>query len=248
MTEINVLHHRVLPHQPARGEEYDPAGDMLVVYHTNPDNPDDPAEFAHHIRLGGLAYRKEMWGLSEYAEVIDAELKDLERFYFRDPQVDYGPHPLADITEHYFAAPSEHMRSFNPEYVIERMATAVPFSTDGRFAFARDVVISGLQDVRQCLSSKEHRRFPCRGMTTLSEKTIEKRSDVGRRMAEQTRRATLKSTKGLDGVRQYLTDRASELEPVREAFVNHALNEANVPGIMMERARAAVEYRAAGRL
>src|SRR5690242_14348031 len=112
MPELHVVRHVLRTHEPFGAEDYDPGSDMLIVVHKNPNDPDDPTEFGHHIRLQGVAYRKEMWGLPDYASTIDAELKDLERYYHRQEDVEYGPHPLADITEHYFTAPPTRMQSF----------------------------------------------------------------------------------------------------------------------------------------
>lgn len=209
---------------------------MLVVFHKNPKNLDDPTEFGHHIRLHGLAYRKEMWGLPDYAETVDMELRDLERYYARTREEDYGVHPLAEITEHYFEAPASRMQSFAPDYIFDQMGTlSAPSTTDGAMRMTLDVVATGIRDAKECLASSAQRRFPCRGMTGLSTDSIQVRGRVMGRMKQQTQRMRLVSSRPLDQIRQLLTDRASELEPVREAFVNHALVEANVPEIMRQR-------------
>ncbi|MEN6334365.1 MAG: hypothetical protein ABFE01_08890, partial [Phycisphaerales bacterium] len=65
MPAIDVIRHVIRPHEPAGDEEYDPSHDMLIVVHKNPNDPDDPTEFGQHIRLQGLSYRKEMWGLAD---------------------------------------------------------------------------------------------------------------------------------------------------------------------------------------
>jgi hypothetical protein len=72
-------------------------------------------------------------------------------------------------------------------------------------------------------------------MTGLSADTADIRSDVTNRMEEQTQQIELVSSKPLDDLRQLLTDRESELEAVREGFVNHALMHAQVPEIMRKR-------------
>ena len=192
MAEIDVIRHVIRPHQPAKGEEYDPTQDMLIVVHRNPNDPDDPTEWGHHIRMSVIAYRKEMWGTPDYASTIDMELKDLERYYAREsPDEDYGVHPLAGITEHYFDAPPAKMRSFNPNYVFDRVEsalTALPGTTDGAMALCMDTVLSGVEDVKGCLASAEHRSFPCKGMTGLSADTVVQRDETSTRMEEQTQR------------------------------------------------------------
>lgn len=247
MAEIDVIRHVIRTHEPASGEEYDPSQDMLIVVHRNPLDPDDPTEFGHHIRLSGLAYRKEMWGASDYAETIDTELRDLERHYDRDPQgEDYGVHPLATITEHYFEAPPTRMKSFAPDYVMDRVAsrmTALPGTTDGAVRMCLDVVGSGIDDVKMCLASSERHTFRCRGMTNLSSDTVVTREDSSARMGEQTQRMKLVSSGPLDAVRQLLTDREQELEVTRDGFVNHALMEAQVPEIMRKRVISAAVRR-----
>jgi len=236
MPDLHVIRHVVRPHETYKSEEYDPGCDMLIVVHKNPHDPDDPTEFGHHIRLEGLAYRKEMWGTPDYASTLDMELKDLERFYFRRDDVDYGPHPLADITEHYFEAPPQRMESFGPDYVMDRVSQgAIPLTTDGAMRMCIDTVLSGIDDVKTCLASEKKKTFPCRGMTGLSTDSVAKRSDVGNRMEEQTQEINLVSSKPLDDIRQLLTDRENELEPVRERFVDHALLESQVPEIMRRR-------------
>lgn len=238
MSEIDVIRHVVRPHQPVKGEEYDPGSDMLIVVHKNPNDPDDPTEFGHHIRLQGLAYRKEMWGLGDYASTIDMELKDLERHYVREVQESYGVHPLATITEHYFEGPRARMKAFAPNYVFDRIEarlTALPTSTDGAVQMCLDTVMSGLDDVKGCLATGEELTFPCRGMSNLSVDSVAKRGHTMTRMEEQTQRISLVSSGPLDDVRQLLTDRESELEAVRDGFVSYALVEASVPEIMRKR-------------
>ncbi|MCP9209713.1 hypothetical protein [Streptomyces cucumeris] len=236
MPELHIIRHILRPHEPHKSEEYDPGGDMLIVVHKNPNDPDDPVEFGHHIRLQGLSYRKEMWGAPDYASTLDMELRDLERYYARHEAVDYGPHPLADITEHYFEGPPVRMRSFAPGYVMDRMGQAVmPGTTDGVMRFCVDTVLSGIEDVKSCLASDVKQSFPCRGMTGLSTDSVATRSDVMDRMAEQGQQMDLISSRPLDDVRQLLTDREAELETVRDNFVNHALMESQVPEIMRKR-------------
>lgn len=213
MPEIEVVRHVIRPQKPHGSEEYDPAGDVLIVVHKNPEDPDDPTEFGHHIPLQGLAYRKEMWGSSEYADVIDQELKDLERFYFWDPKIHAGVHPLAAITEHYYEAPREQMKSFTPDYILDAQTTTVMAVTEeARGRRHREVVLEGLVDVKECLSSRKKKSFPCKGMTGLSAISAAERSKVNNRMGAQTERITLHPCKALDDVRQYLTDRSSELD------------------------------------
>lgn len=244
MPEFHVIRHVLRAHAPFGAEEYDPGSDMLIVVHKNPNDPDDPTEFGHHIRLQGVAYRKEMWGLPDYASTIDAELKDLERYYHRQEGVEYGPHPLADITEHYFTAPPARMQSFAPDYALDRVAQGImPASAGGAMRLCIDTVFSGLEDVKNCLGSADKKTFPCRGMTGLSADSVAKRSDVMTRMEEQTQQIELVSSKPLDGIRQLLTDRESELEQVREGFVNHALMESQVPEIMRQRVVTAAARR-----
>lgn len=247
MAEINVIRHVIRPHEPFRDEEYDPAQDMLIVVHKNPNDPDDPVEFGHHLRLGGLAYRKEMWGTPDYASTIDLELRDLERYYDRPtPETDYGTHPLAGITEHYFDAPPARMRSFSPDYVLDRVEsrmTALPGTTDGAVAMCLDTVFSGIEDVKGCLASDQKQTFPCKGMTNLSSDTVAKRGESSARMEEQTQRITLISSGPLDDVRQMLTDRESELEAARNGFVDQALLQSHVPEIMRKRVVAAAVRR-----
>lgn len=245
MPEIHVIRHVIRPHIPAPGEDYDPASDRLTIVHRNPDDPDDPTEFGHTIPLQGIAYRKEMWGLEDYASTLDMELKDLERYYVREPDDEtYGTHPLATITQHYFEGPRVRMRSFAPDYVMDRVvsrATAVPATTDGVVAMCLDTVFSGIGDVMESLAGPEQLTFPCKGMTGLSTDSIGSRTETMDRMAEQTQLMGLVSSKPLDSVRQLLTDRASELDTSRENFVNHALLQGNVPEIMRVRVeRAAI--------
>jgi len=238
MTAIDVIRHVVRPHQPVDGEEYDPSHDMLIVVHKNPNDPDDPTEWGHHIRLQGLSYRKEMWGLPDYASTIDMELRDLERYYDRDEETDYGVHPLATITGHYFEGPRSRMKSFAPDYVFDRVQSAMgarPGTTDGTVRMCMDVVLSGIDDVKGCLASSEHQTFPCKGMTGLSGDTVKKRKQTMDRMEEQTQRIELVSSGPLDTVRQLLTDRESELETARDNFVNYTLIETSVPEIMRKR-------------
>lgn len=244
MPDLHIIRHVVRPHEAFGSEEYDPGSDMLIIVHRNPDDPDDPTEFGHHIPLQGIAYRKEMWGLPDYASTIDAELKDLERYYHRREDVNYGPHPLADITEHYFTAPPARMASFAPDYVLDRVAQGVmPANTDGAMRMCIDTVFSGIEDVKDCLGSAEKKSFPCRGMTGLSTDSVTKRSDVMTRMDEQTQQINLVSSKPLDNIRQLLTDREGELEQVRDGFVNHALMESQVPEIMRQRVMTAAARR-----
>lgn len=245
MAELNVTRHVIRPHKPAGGEEYDPNQDMLIVVHKNPNDPDDPTEWGHHIRMSVLAYRKEIWGAPDYASAIDLELKDLERYYDRVPDMDYGVHPLAIVTEHYFETPRVRMSAFNPGYVLDRVQsalTALPGTTDGAVRMCLDTVLSGVDDVKGCLASDSQRTFPCKGMTGLSTDTVDARSDMASRMDEQTQRMELVSSAPLDAVRQMLTDRESELEVARDGFVSHALLEGNVPEIMRKRVvRTAVQ-------
>lgn len=251
MPEIEVIRHVVRPHQHRKSEEYDPSQDMLIIVHKNPNDPDDPTEFGHHMRMEGLSYRKEMLGLAEYADVIDQEIRDLERFYFWDAQKHAGAHPLADITEHYFEGPPERMRSFAPDYLLDQadqLSAVGRMTTDAAMHMAADVVLSGIADVRNCLAAKEGMKFACRGMTGLSQDSAEKRGIAVERMAAESSGVTLKSTKGLDDVRQLLTDRGHELEPSRERFVGHALMESNVPALMMTRVKQAVERRTGRKL
>lgn len=247
MAEIDVIRHVIRPHQPAKGEEYDPTQDMLIVVHRNPNDPDDPVEFGHHIRLSVVAYRKEMWGLGDYASTIDMELKDLERYYARESEnEDYGVHPLATITEHYFDAPPVRMKSFRPDYVLDRVEsrlTALPGTTDGAVKMCLDTVLSGIDDVKGCLASDQQQIFPCKGMTGLSTDTVGARTDTMTRMEEQTQRLELVSSGPLDEVRQLLTDREGELETARDGFVSHALMTSNVPEIMRKRVVAAAVSR-----
>lgn len=236
MPELHVIRHVVQPHRPVKGEDYDPGSDMLIVVHKNPEDPDDPTEYGHHIRLHGLAYRKEMWGLDEYSDVIDMEMRDLERFYARSDDVTYSDaHPLAAITEHYFNTPAARMKAFNPGYVMERMRGAIPATTDGAMQYCASTVLSGLDDVRGSLAGPRKRTFPCKGMTGLSSDSVDTRLATMTQMEEQTQQLTLVSSEGIDGVRQMLTDRASELDTVKDGFVNHALMEAQVPEIMRRR-------------
>jgi hypothetical protein len=209
---------------------------MLIVVHKNPNDPDDPTEFGHHLRLQALAHRKEMWGLPDYASAIDMELKDLERYYHRQDRVDYGPHPLADMTAHYFEAPPERMQSFAPAYAMQRISQGVmPFTTDGIMRMCIDATLSGVDDVKSCLASPEKMKFPCKGMTGLSSDSVMTRSDVMHRMGEQTQQIELASSKPLDDIRQLLTDREGDLEGVRNRFVDHVLMETQVPEIMRQR-------------
>ena len=235
MPELHVIRHEIRSHRPTAGENYDPGSDMLIVVHKNPENPDAPGEWGHHMRLHGLAYRKEMWGLSEYSDVIDMELRDLERYYASDDSVEYGPHPLGAITEHYFNTPASRMKAFSPGYVMDRMAGAVPATTDGIMRYCVDTVLTGLEDVRGSLAGSRKLAFPCKGMTGLSADSVDTRSHTMKRMGDQTRRITLIPSKGIDDVRQYLTDRAAELDTVKDRFVNRALLEAQVPEIMRKR-------------
>lgn len=238
MSEIDVVRHVLRAHQPRKEEDYDPGSDMLIVVHRNPNDPDDPTEFGHHIRLQGLAYRKEMWGLPDFASTVDMELKDLERYYARTGEEDYGTHPLAAITEHYFDAPPVRMKSFAPSYVFDRVEarlTALPVSTDGKVRMMLDTVLDGITDVKGCLAATGKMEFPCRGMTGLSVDSAQKRGDTMQRMEEQTQRMSLVSSGPLDAVRQLLTDRESELDGVRERFVDYTLVESNVPEIMRKR-------------
>ena len=63
----------------------------------------------------------------------------------RTHEVDYGPHPLADMTAHYFEAPPERMQSFAPRYAIERISQGVmPFTTDGVMRMCIDATLSGV--------------------------------------------------------------------------------------------------------
>lgn len=251
MPEIEVIRHVIRPHQHRKSEEYDPSQDMLIVVHKNPNDPDDPTEFGHHMRLEGLSYRKEMLGLAEYADVIDQEIRDLERFYFWDAQKHVGDHPLAGITEHYFDGPPDRMKSFAPDYILDRtdqLSALGRMTTDGAMQMAAEVVISGLEDVRACLASKEGMKHPCRGMEGLSSDSAEKRGTAVSRITEESSAVTLKSTKGLDDLKQLLTDRGPELEPSRKRFVDHALIESNVPALMMTRVKHAVERRTGRKL
>jgi hypothetical protein len=245
MAEIDVIRHVIRRHTPAPGEDYDPASDRLVIVHRNPEDPDDPTEFGHTIPLQGIAYRKEMWGLDDYASTIDMELKDLERYYLRDfDDESYGVHPLATITDHYFEGPRVRMRSFAPDYVMDRVvsqATAVPLTTDGVVRMCLDTVFSGIGDVKDSLACQQQLTYPCKGMTGLSTDSIGSRTKTMDRMAEQTQRLELVSSAPLDAVRQLLTDRGSELDTSRDTFVNHALLQGNVPEIMRGRVeRAAI--------
>lgn len=245
MPELHVIRHVIRPHRAAPGEDYDPNLDMLIVVHRNPADPSDETEYGHHIRLSALAYRKEMWGTADYASTIDQELKDLERWYDRDDSnIEYGSHPLAEITGHYFEGPKDRMASFAPGYILDRMTsemTAIPGTTDGVIQMCVDTVLTGIVDVKGSLASAEQQTFPCKGMTRLSTDSIEKRSSTMQRMEEQTQRLALVSSGPLDEVRQLLTDREGTLETAREGFVNHALMEGNVPEIMRKRvARTAV--------
>lgn len=236
MPELNVLRHVVRPHLPSRGEEYDPGGDMLIVVHSNPDDPDDPTEFGHHIRLHGLAYRKEMWGLGDMASTLDQELADLERYYARRDDLDYGVHPLADMTHHYFETPPVQMASFAPEYVLQKVAGAVlPVTTDAVMNLCLGTVTTGLDDVRSCLGSSAPQTFPCKGMTGLSTKSVDQRERMMDRMAEQTQQLDVIPCEPLDAIRQALTDRESELDAVRAQFVDRTLLDTNVPEIMRRR-------------
>lgn len=245
MPEIEVIRYEVQKHRPFGDEEYDPSRDMLIVVHKNPEDPSDPTEFGHHMRLQGVSYRKEMWGSADYAEVIDQELKDLERFYFWDAQLHAGTHPLAAITEHYFTAPPARMQSFAPDYILDSAAPTalMPTSRDGQRRLAMDVVMTGLDDVRLCLGASSKKSFPCKGMTGLSTSSVTKRTDGNRRMSEETRKVKLKPGKAIDGLRQYLTDRSSELETSRKEFVDHVLVENAVPDLMLKRVEAAVARR-----
>lgn len=244
MPDLHVIRHELRPHAFVNGEEYDPGSDKLTIVHKNPLDPDDPTEFGHTIRLQGLANRKEMWGLAEYADVIDMELKDLERYYFRREGVDYGPHPLAHITEHYFNGPPQRMRSFAPDYVMERvMQSAMPATKDGVMRMCIDVAISGIEDVKACLRNEKKKTFPCRGMSSLSSDSVTARSNTMDRMGEQTEQVNLVSSSGLDEVRQLLTDRASDMDATREKFVNTVLVESEVPEIMRRRVVASAAKR-----
>lgn len=235
MLDLHVIRHVIQPHKPLKTESADPGADLLIVVHKNPNDPDDPTEWGHHIPLQGIAYRKEMWGLPDYASTIDMELRDLERYYARDPTLDYDVHPLAEITEHYFEIPPERMQSFAPGYVMDQMQSALPASTDGAVRMCLDTVSKGLEDVRQCLGTQEKKLFPCKGMTALSSDSVDTRSSVMSQMEEQTQRVNLIPSAALDEVRQFLTDRESELDQVRSRFVDYALNESNVPEIMRKR-------------
>ncbi|MFE0472508.1 hypothetical protein ACFW2V_12930 [Streptomyces sp. NPDC058947] len=206
------------------------------MVHKNPHDPDDPTEFGHHMPLQALANRKEMWGLPDFASTLDMELKDLERYYYRQEQVDYGPHPVADMTTHYFEAPPERMKSFAPGYVMDRVSQGImPATTDGVMRMCIDVTLSGVVDVKKSLASPEKMKFPCKGMTGLSSDSVTTRSDVMRRMEEQTQQIELVPSKPLDAIRQLLTDRERELEEVRNRFVEHVLVETQVPEIMRQR-------------
>lgn len=239
MPELHVIRHIIRPHQPAPGEDYDPSLDMLIVVHRNPGDPDDEGEYGHHVKMNALSYRKEMWGTPDYASTIDQELKDLERWYDRDESsIDYGPHPLAEITGHYFEGPKGRMASFAPGYLMDRLTagmTALPGTTDGVVRMCVDTVLTGIVDVKGSLASADQQTFPCKGMTGLSTDSISKRSGTMRRMGEQTQRLALVSSEPLDEVRQLLTDRENTLEMAREAFVDHTLLEGNVPEIMRKR-------------
>jgi len=246
MPELHVIRHVIRSRPPAPGEEQDSTQDMLIVVHKNPEDLDDPTEFGHHVPISGLAYRKEMYGLSDYASVIDLELRDLERYYARTAEEDYGTHPLAGITEHYFNAPPVRMRSFGPDYVMDRVEarlTALPATTDGVVKMCLDTVYSGLEDVKGCLASADQKSFPCKGMTGLSKDTVGKRDETTTSITEQTQRMELIPSGPLDDVRQMLTDRESELEGIRDGFVNHALMESKVPEIMRKRVVAAAVRR-----
>lgn len=236
MPELSIIRYEIRPHQPFGSEEYDPNLDQLIVVHRNPEDPNDPTEFGHHIRIGGLAYRKEMWGLADYASTIDMELKDLQRWYGRSRDEDYGPHPLGEITEHYYTAPPTRMQSFAPDYILDQVVqSARPVSTDGAARAVLDTVFTGIGDVKNCLRATKKKSFPCKGMTGLSQDSAATRSRVMDRMGEQTDRMKLVSSKPLDAVRQMLTDRESHLEQFRENFVDHALVESQVPEIMRQR-------------
>jgi hypothetical protein len=99
-----------------------------------------------------------------------------------------------------------------------------------------DIALSGIDDVKNCLASSQKHSFPCKGMTGLSSDSVGVRSDVIRKMEEQTQQIELVSSKPLDDIKQLLTDRESELEAVRQAGVDHALMTAQVPEIMRKRA------------
>lgn len=244
MTELHVIRHVIRKHQPEPGEDYDPGSDMLIIVHKNPEDPDDPTEFGHHMRMQALPYQKEVLGLSEYSDVVDTELRDLERYYCRSEALEYGTHPLAGITRHYFEAPSQRMKGFNPHYVIDRtgIQSAAPQSVEGFQRMCADVVLSGIGDVRKCLSSADKQAFPCRQMTGLSTDTRAKRTETLDRLGEQTQQITPVPSAALDDLCQYLTDRASELDKVQDGFVNGALMQAHVPEIMRQRVvRATVE-------
>jgi hypothetical protein len=246
MAEIDVIRHVIRPHEPARGEEYDSSQDMLIVVHKNPNDPNDPVEFGHHIRMAVLAYRKEMWGLPDYASTIDMELRDLERYYDRQPDEDYGVHPLAPITEHYYDAPPTQMRSFGPDYVLDKVEarmTARPRTADEAVKMCLDTVASGIVDVKDCLRSTKQKGFACKGMTGLSTGTVKVRTDCSVRMDKQTKRMSLVPSGPLDEVRQLLTDREAELEAVRDGYVNMALMQSHVPEIMRKRVVAAAVRR-----
>lgn len=243
MPEIEVIRHVVRPHRPMGSEKRNPAGDMLIVVHRNPEDPNDPTEFGHHIRLEGLAYRKEMWGLGEYAQVIDQELKDLERFYFWNEQIHTGDHPLAEITEHYYTAPRRRMQNFAPGYLLDaaqkRRSGLAAVTPEARHNEAREVALDGLADIKRCLASTSGRAFPCKGMTGLSLDSATKRSKTLDEMGTQTERTGLKPGKGLDGVRQFLTDRTPDLEVARGSFVDHALMEASIPDQLLKKIESA---------
>lgn len=235
MIELHVVGYRVHQVDPHPGEERDPAGDMLVVLCKNPLDPDDPSEYGFHIQFAGLANRKEMYGLTEYAEVIERELRDAERLYCPRLDVDYGPHPLAAITEHYFEGPPQRMRSFAPGYVVNRLTSTLPFSTDGLHRLAVDTALSGLEDVKESLRAPERQTYPCQGMTNLCADSVDKRGETLRRIEEQTQEVKVVTSRALDEVCQFVTDQARRLDEIREGFVNRALMEGNVPEIMRRR-------------
>jgi hypothetical protein len=247
MAKIDIIRHEIRTAEVVGDEAYDPGRDMLIVFHRNPNDPDDPTEFGHHIQLHGLAIRKEMWGLAEYSDVIDTELRDLERYYDRSEAVEYGVHPLANMTDHYFTAPRKRMKSFSPAYVVNRMGSAMPVTRQGADDFCVAVALSGIEDVKDCLASASRKSFPCHGMTGLSTDTVARRSVLSDKMGEQTQQLTLVPGAPIDAVRQLLTDRAAEIEDVRSRFVDHVLLEASVPELMRVRAKEVVDPQIAGK-
>lgn len=249
MAEIDVLRHEVRVAGLVGDEVYDPGTDMLIIFHKNPNDPDDPAQFAHHIPLHGIAFRKEMLGLDEYSDVLDLELKDLERYYDRGTDVEYGVHPLADMADQYFTGPRKRMHSFDPSYILNRSNSVMPVSLteQGANDLSASVALSGIDDVKGCLASTSRKTFPCRGMTGLSTDTVARRSILTNKMGEQTQRITLVPGKGIDAVRQLLTDRASEIDKVRSGFVDHVLLTASVPELMRSKVRDIVKSRITGK-